>query len=135
MRGKVLQVERTNIDVVDEIDAVRVRAEERRTALELKAEIEALGVENVTQIRMIREMSQWQGPQYIGGDIGAYVDSMPMMIRRDLVTNLRRLRATGGPPPKATRALTDDTTTGDSTTDDRATGDEPAQTDGPTQQP
>jgi hypothetical protein len=108
MRGKVLQVERTNIGVEDEIDAVRIRAEERRTALELKAEIEALGVENVTQIRMIREMAQWQGPQYIGGDISAYVDSMPMMIRRDLINNLRQLRATHGLTAEDTRALTGD---------------------------
>ena len=113
MRGKVLKVERVNIDVEDEIDAVRVRAEERRTALELKAEIEALGVENVTQIRMIREISQWQGPQYIGGDISAYVDSMPMMIRKDLINNLRQLRAAHGLAPADTRALTGDRADGD----------------------
>jgi len=106
MRGRVLQVERENIDVEDEIDAVRVRSEERRTALELKAEIEALGVDNVAQIRMIREIAQWQGPQYMGGDISGYVDSMPMMIRKDLVERLRRLRTAGdgedGPPPAVT---------------------------------
>lgn len=108
MRGKVLQAERSNIDIEDEIDAVRVRAEERRTALELKAEIEALGAENVAQIRMIREIARWQGPQYIGGDVSAYVDSMPMMIRRDLIDNIRQLRATHGRPPGDTRALTED---------------------------
>jgi hypothetical protein len=102
MRGKVLLVERENIGVEDEIDAVRVRAEERRTSLELKAEIEALGVENVAQIRMIREISRWQGPQYIGGNISEYVDSMPMMIRRDLIDKLRQLRTTvDSPEPKA----------------------------------
>ena len=97
-RGKVLKVERGNVDVEDEIDAIRVRAEERRVGMELRAELAALGPENYVLIRQIQEIAKWKGPDIIG-NIAEAVDTMPMMIRRDLLDSLRELRGTGKLPP------------------------------------
>jgi uncharacterized protein YegL len=91
--------------IEDEIDAIAVRAEERRTAMELKAEIAALGRENVAFIRMIKELAKWKGPEYIGGDVSAYVDAMPMMLRRDLLHQLRQLHSWEALSPVTPTAL------------------------------
>ncbi len=87
---------RDNILIEDEIDQVRVLPERRRAALELQAEIDALGVDNVALIRMIRalirmirEMSSMQVPEYIGGDISSYAEALPMPVLRDLMSRLR----------------------------------------------
>lgn len=98
-RGKKVNVTRGIVDVEDEIDAIRFRAEDRRIAAELKAELAALGPENYVLIRQIQEIAKWKGPEYIGGNAAEYVDSLPMMFRRDLLDRMREMRQTGQLPP------------------------------------
>lgn len=92
MQAEVLDVKRKNVLVEDEIDEIEVRRERRRAALELEAEIAALGPDNVAMIRIIREISQMQVPEYIGGgDVSSYVQALPMSAVRDLIGRLREL--------------------------------------------
>ncbi len=102
---------RDNILIEDEIDQVRVLPERRRAALELQAEIDALGVDNVALIRMIRvirEMSSMQVPEYIGGDISSYAEALPMPVLRDLMSRLREMRSDRQPQSEAPPQLTED---------------------------
>ncbi len=88
---------RDNILIEDEIDQVRVLPERRRAALELQAEIDALGVDNVALIRMIR-----------GGDISSYAEALPMPVLRDLMSRLREMRSDRQPQSEAPPQLTED---------------------------
>ena len=87
---------------------VRVRAHPQVTRIRLQAEIDALGVDNVALIRMIREMSGIQVPEYIGGDISSYADALPMPVIRDLMSRLREMRSDRQPQPEAPPQLTED---------------------------
>jgi hypothetical protein len=104
-RGRVLAVERENVLHEDAIDKVRVRAEQRRVGMELRAEIDALGPENAALIRMIREISNMNVPQYMGGDVSAYMEALPMPVLKDLISRMRQLRTAGevaaGPDQKS----------------------------------
>ncbi|MGW8374680.1 SPFH domain-containing protein [Streptomyces sp. ODS28] len=93
-RGEVLEVELTNERTRDEIDEIRVRSERRRAALELEAEIEALGRDNAAVIRIVREISGMQVPNYIGGgDISSYMEALPMTAVGKLMDQLRELHS------------------------------------------
>jgi hypothetical protein len=108
LHRSTLNVLRDNVLIEDEIDQVRFRPELRRAALELRAEIDALGLDNVALIRMIREMSGMQVPDYIGGDISSYAEALPMPVLRDLMSRLREMRSDRELPPKAPPQLTED---------------------------
>jgi len=105
MRGRALKATRDNVIYENEIDEVRFEAERRRAALELKGEIDALGQDNVAMIRMIEQISKMQVPEYIGGDISAYTEALPMPVLRDLITRLREMRADRQLPPTAKQEL------------------------------
>jgi len=97
MEGEVLEVERENVVIRDEIDAVNVLAERRRAALtleaELQAEISALGTENAAVIRIVREFAKFEVPEYIGGsDMTGIIGTLPMTQMNDLLGRLRGLR-------------------------------------------
>ena len=56
------------------------RAESRRVGMEIKAEVEALGRDNVAMIRIVREFAGFDAPQFIGGggDISGYLSPLPL---------------------------------------------------------
>ncbi|MGW4759975.1 CHAT domain-containing protein [Streptomyces chartreusis] len=93
-RGRELgmAVEGANLD--DLVDAYRARAEARRTGLDLKGEVEALGTDNVAMIRIVREFANFDIPEYVGGggDVSAYVQALPLPAMQDLLARLRQLR-------------------------------------------
>ncbi|WP_257039954.1 SPFH domain-containing protein [Streptomyces sp. TLI_55] len=94
MRGKTLDQAVKNAEREDIIDKYLARAEARRVGLEIKAEVEALGRDNVAMIRIVREFAGFDVPQYIGGggDISAYLSTMPLPAVQDLLARLRQLR-------------------------------------------
>lgn len=93
MRLERLREKHKATEIEDQIDVIQVRAEQRRAALELEAEIKALGPENVAMIRIIREISKMQVPDIIGGgDISSYVQALPLPAVRDMIGRLRELR-------------------------------------------
>ncbi|MEU9289845.1 SPFH domain-containing protein [Streptomyces sp. NPDC048275] len=93
MRGESLGVSLENARLEDLIDEYRARQESRRVALELKAEVELMGPDNVSMIRIVREFAKFDVPEYIGGgDISALVQALPMSTMQDLLTRLRDLR-------------------------------------------
>ncbi|GGO95088.1 hypothetical protein GCM10012280_51500 [Wenjunlia tyrosinilytica] len=107
MHGEKLEVDLTNAGLEDRIDAIRVAAEKRRTGMELEAEINALGRDNVAMIRIVREFSKMQVPDYIGGgDVSGYVQALPMGALRDLLGRLRQLRTEHQLSPDAAPRLT-----------------------------
>ncbi|MGW7410681.1 CHAT domain-containing protein [Streptomyces sp. NPDC054833] len=85
-------VENAKLD--DLVDAYRARAEARHAGLELKAEVEALGKDNVAMIRIVRELAGFDVPEYIGGggDVSAYLQTLPLPAMQDLLARLRQLR-------------------------------------------
>ncbi|MEU1401872.1 SPFH domain-containing protein [Streptomyces sp. NPDC005728] len=94
MRGKKLDEAVKNAEREDAIDQYMARAEARRAGLELKAEVEALGQDNVAMIRIVREFAGFDVPKYIGGggDISAYLSTLPLPAVQDLLARLRQLR-------------------------------------------
>lgn len=79
----------------DKIDELRAQAEFRRVCMELEKEAKVLGPDNVTMIRMFRELANFDVPQYIGGggDISAYLQTLPLPAMQDLLVRLRQLRS------------------------------------------
>ncbi|MFJ3670306.1 SPFH domain-containing protein [Streptomyces sp. NPDC090106] len=106
MRGKTLDQTVRNAEREDVIDQYLASAEARRVGLEIKAEVEALGRDNVAMIRIVREFAGFDVPQFIGGggDISTYLSTMPLPAVQDLLARLRQLRLdqrpTPGPNPK-----------------------------------
>ncbi|MEU8377947.1 SPFH domain-containing protein [Streptosporangium sp. NPDC048865] len=95
LRVERLDTERMIVRAEDEMDEVRVNSERRRVVLELEAEIGILGRENVAMIRMIREIAKMPVPDYIGGDVGSYVEALPIHTVQNLIGRLRTLRDNG----------------------------------------
>lgn len=96
-------------DLIDTFDAL---AEARRVGLELQKEVELLGRENVTLIRVVGEFSKFDVPKYIGGggDISDYVQMLPLTVKQELLTRLRGLHMTHRiDPDDELRELTEDT--------------------------
>ncbi|MCB5911493.1 hypothetical protein [Streptomyces pinistramenti] len=92
-RGELLAYERKNAEAEVEIDEQRLRVDRRRVAMELDAEIEALGRDNVAMIRIIKAISGMQVPNYIGGgDISSYVDTLPMSAVARMMDRVKALR-------------------------------------------
>lgn len=92
-----LAVELENTKIEDQIDAIEVNREKRRAAIELQAQlqaqIEALGPNNAAMIHIIRELTDMQVPNYIGGgDIGAVVEALPVGTLQNLIGQLDKLR-------------------------------------------
>lgn len=94
MRGRTLDQAMKNAEREDVIDRYLARAEARRVGLDVKAEVEALGRDNVAMIRIVREFAGFDVPQYIGGggDISTYLSTMPLPAVQDLLARLRQLR-------------------------------------------
>jgi hypothetical protein len=93
LKGKQLDQAVKNAEREDAIDTYLARAEARRVGLEIKAEVEALGRDNVAMIRIVREFAGFDVPQYIGGgDISAYLSTLPLPAVQDLLSRLRQLR-------------------------------------------
>ncbi|MFF9480627.1 SPFH domain-containing protein [Streptomyces sp. NPDC014733] len=93
-RGEWLAHEKKNAEAELEIEERRLIAERRRAVLELDGEIEALGRDNVAMIRIIKEISGMQVPQYIGGgDISTYIDALPMSAVARMMDRVRSLRS------------------------------------------
>jgi hypothetical protein len=84
---------RDDILIEDEIDQVRVLPKRRRAALELQAEIDALGVDNLALIR---------------GTSPAIAEAFPMPVLRDLMSRLREMRSDRQPQSEAPPQLTED---------------------------
>lgn len=94
MRGKTLDMDVEHARLEDLADEYRARKEARRVGLELRAEVELLGPDNVMMIRVVREFANFDVPQYIGGggDISAYLQTLPLPAMQDLLARLRQLR-------------------------------------------
>ncbi|MFE4664999.1 SPFH domain-containing protein [Streptomyces sp. NPDC056716] len=98
MRGESLGVSLKNAKLEDLIDEYRARQESRRVAVELKAEVDLLGPDNVSMIRIVREFAKFDVPEYIGGgDISALVQALPMATMQDMLARLHELRPAGKP--------------------------------------
>ncbi|WP_309032365.1 SPFH domain-containing protein, partial [Streptomyces alfalfae] len=92
MRSELLTLQQGNAEREDAIDVVRMRAEKRRKALDLKAEIEALGLDNVMVLRMLKEITQAPVPQFIsGGDVSAFLETQPVSRLEGLLEKMRNL--------------------------------------------
>jgi hypothetical protein len=100
LHKRTLVVQRVNAETEDEIDEIRARALQRRTAMELRVECEELGVENVALIHMTREIKDMKVPDYIGGDIASYTNALPMPVLQTLLSQMKELRARREPPPR-----------------------------------
>jgi len=100
LHKRTLVVQRVNAETEDEIDEIRARALQRRTAMELRVECEELGVENVALIHMIREIKDMKVPEYIGGDIASYTNALPMPVLQTLLAQMKELRARRETPPR-----------------------------------
>jgi len=93
LRHRELIVALENVEIEDKIDEIRVRAERRRAAIELEAEINAIGRNNAAMIHIIREFANVQVPDYIGGsDVSRIMEQLPMGILPDLLERLHGLR-------------------------------------------
>ncbi|MCP9958013.1 SPFH domain-containing protein [Streptomyces sudanensis] len=93
MRSELLDLELANAEREDAIDVVKVRAESRRVALELKNRIEVLGPENVMVLEMLRELTKAPVPQFIGGgDLSAYLATQPVARLEELLEKMRSLQ-------------------------------------------
>lgn len=94
MERSRLETEVELADLRDQADEKKARAERRRAALELQAEVQALGAENAAMIRILREFTNMKVPDYIGGgDIAAYVQALPMASLPEVLSRLRELSA------------------------------------------
>lgn len=94
MRGELLDVALENAEREDAIDAVRVRGESRRAAVELKARIELLGLNNVVVLEMLEQITKAPVPQFIGGgDLSAYLETQPMARLGELLDRMKKLQA------------------------------------------
>jgi hypothetical protein len=91
-RGDVLDLKERNVEREVAIDKKQMEVEKKRLIMAMEAETEVLGLDNVVIMRMIREMSNLPVPQYIGGDVSAYLESMPLQMVRDLFLRVRQLR-------------------------------------------
>ncbi|MFF8287509.1 hypothetical protein ACF06W_33005 [Streptomyces albus] len=92
MRSELLTLQQDNAEREDAIDTVRVRAEKRRKALDLQAEIETLGLDNVMVLRMLKEITQAPVPQFIsGGDLSAFLETQPIARLEGLLERMRGL--------------------------------------------
>ncbi|MFM9492952.1 SPFH domain-containing protein [Streptomyces galilaeus] len=97
MRSELLDLELANAEREDAIDVVRVRAESRRMALELKARIEVLGLNNVMVLEMLTEITKAPVPQFIGGgDLSAYLETQPIARLEELMDKMRSLHGAAG---------------------------------------
>lgn len=106
MKGKQLDQAVKNAEREDVIDKYLARAESRRVGMEVKAEVEALGRDNVAMVRIVREFAGFDVPQVIGGggDISGYLSTLPLPAVQDLLSRLRQLRLdqqlTAAPAPQ-----------------------------------
>ncbi|MEU9792527.1 SPFH domain-containing protein [Streptomyces sparsogenes] len=92
MRSELLDLQLANAEREDAIDAVRVRAESRRMALELRARIDTLGLNNVMVLEMLAEITKAPVPQFIsGGDLSAYLETQPIARLEELLDKMRGL--------------------------------------------
>ncbi|MFE4360316.1 MULTISPECIES: SPFH domain-containing protein [Streptomycetaceae] len=93
MESEKLALQLENAEREDAIDKVRVEAERRRVKLELEAEIQVLGLENVMVLKMLREISQAPVPQIVsGGDLSAFLETLPITRLDGLMDRMRTLR-------------------------------------------
>ncbi|MGQ4383216.1 SPFH domain-containing protein [Streptomyces sp. SAS_270] len=94
MRDGRLEAGVRHAELSDKIDALEVRAEIRRFGLELKTEVKLLGPENVTMIRIVGEFAKFDVPEYIsgGGDISAYLQTLPLPAMQDLLARVHDMR-------------------------------------------
>lgn len=92
MRSELLRLELDNAKIEDAIDAVRVQAETRRMAQDLRARIEALGLNNAMVLEMLTEITKAPVPQFIGGgDLSAYLETQPIARLEELLDKMRGL--------------------------------------------
>lgn len=97
MRGELLDAELANAEREDAIDAIRVRAESRRMALELKTRIEVLGMNNVVVLEMLKEITKAPVPQFIGGgDLSAFLETQPIARLEGLLDRMKSLHSEAG---------------------------------------
>ncbi|MGA4845864.1 hypothetical protein ACOBQB_06225 [Streptomyces sp. G5(2025)] len=69
-----------------------MRAEKRRKDLDLAADIEALGLDNVMVLRMLKEITQAPVPQFISGaDVSAFLETQPVSRLEGLLEKMRNL--------------------------------------------
>ncbi|WP_416482208.1 SPFH domain-containing protein [Streptomyces sp. CL12] len=96
-RGELLKLQLINAEQEDAIDAVRMRAENRRAALELRTRIEVLGLDNVMVLEMLQEITKAPVPQFIGGgDLSKYLETQPLARLEELLDRMQRLNTAAG---------------------------------------
>lgn len=116
MRSELLDWELKNAEREDAIDVVRVRAESRRMALELKTRIDVLGRDNVMVLEMLKEVTKAPVPQFIGGgDLSAYLETQPIARLEELLGKMRSLHGEAGIDGGARPSLTKGDTQGEIT--------------------
>nr|WP_223244843.1 SPFH domain-containing protein [Streptomyces sp. CBMA156] len=92
MESEKLALQLENAEREDAIDQVRVEAQRRRVQLELEAEIQLLGLENVMVLKMLREIAQAPVPQIVsGGDLSAFLETLPITRLDGLMDRMRTL--------------------------------------------
>jgi hypothetical protein len=97
MRSELLELQLVNAEREDAIDAVRMRAENRRVALELKTRIDVLGLNNVMVLEMLQEITKAPVPQFIGGgDLSKYLETQPLARLEELLDRMQRLNEAAG---------------------------------------
>ncbi|MFC4053503.1 SPFH domain-containing protein [Actinomadura syzygii] len=89
-RGDLLTRQLEHADAEQAIEFKRMETEKKRLVLEITAEAELLGADHVRLSRMIQDMSKLPVPNYIGGDLSGYLESMPMNLVRNLLEQLRQ---------------------------------------------
>ncbi|MFI0089595.1 hypothetical protein [Streptomyces bobili] len=66
-------------------------------ALELKARIDVLGLNNVMVLEMLTEITKAPVPQFIGGgDLSAYLETQPIARLEELMDKMRSLHGAAG---------------------------------------
>ncbi|TMQ94932.1 hypothetical protein ETD83_23245 [Actinomadura soli] len=88
-RGDLLARQMEHADAEQAIEFTRMETEKKRLILQIEAEAELLGADHVRLSRMIQDMSKLPVPNYIGGDLSGYLESMPMNLVRNLLEQLR----------------------------------------------
>ncbi|QXJ22364.1 SPFH domain-containing protein [Actinomadura graeca] len=91
-RGDVLDRKKEHAEAESEIALKEIEIEKRRYIAEAEAEAELLGLDHVRLTRMIQAMSKLPVPQFLGGDLSGYLESMPTSVVRGLLEQLGALK-------------------------------------------
>jgi SPFH domain/Band 7 family protein len=90
---RVLQAQKETAGLRDEIDQVAYKQDLRRTEMQLRGLIDALGPAGARMIRIIQEYANMKVPGYIGGsDLDRIMGALPVPALTELLSRLEILR-------------------------------------------